>query len=394
MAGAGRRPLIDAGKRLLRHGKHVRVVDVLDGVDAMDVVTGVVTPDSGGPMLYSYGMSFEDALEDGRLEEARSLLDDLATTPDTGGLWLPECYADLAQAFDRRGQHDHAIASLERAIKHGWSGRPDPRSDIAEFHLRAGRRDEAASIWAELRAMDPEDVWLYNAAGLSYNEVGDHELAIEWLGEGIELAIRTEDPEGIVPQLSGVRRGSLAALGRDLDDLERRADEFIAQGRERSSGPRSWTELSRAADDWLAAPEVDDAERSGAGEVAVAMAWFPAGEYENAIARWDSVAEDWAGVPHPDYCQRMDGHIKWMRANGVYVRALAPIAVDDFVAWCEERAEDPEHARAHYAAERYRRGEAIGWPPGRNHACWCGSGRKYKKCCGSAVAAPMHAGPA
>ncbi|MGO9505871.1 MAG: SEC-C metal-binding domain-containing protein, partial [Mycobacterium sp.] len=21
------------------------------------------------------------------------------------------------------------------------------------------------------------------------------------------------------------------------------------------------------------------------------------------------------------------------------------------------------------------------WPPGRNQPCWCGSGRKYKKCC-------------
>ena len=25
----------------------------------------------------------------------------------------------------------------------------------------------------------------------------------------------------------------------------------------------------------------------------------------------------------------------------------------------------------------------VGWPPERNRACWCGSGRKYKKCCGS-----------
>ena len=23
----------------------------------------------------------------------------------------------------------------------------------------------------------------------------------------------------------------------------------------------------------------------------------------------------------------------------------------------------------------------IAWPPGRNQPCWCGSGRKYKKCC-------------
>ncbi|GAA0972953.1 hypothetical protein GCM10009555_026980 [Acrocarpospora macrocephala] len=27
----------------------------------------------------------------------------------------------------------------------------------------------------------------------------------------------------------------------------------------------------------------------------------------------------------------------------------------------------------------------IAWPPGRNDPCWCGSGRKYKKCCGSPV---------
>ena len=25
----------------------------------------------------------------------------------------------------------------------------------------------------------------------------------------------------------------------------------------------------------------------------------------------------------------------------------------------------------------------IPWPPGRNEPCWCGSGRKYKKCCGA-----------
>ena len=35
-------------------------------------------------------------------------------------------------------------------------------------------------------------------------------------------------------------------------------------------------------------------------------------------------------------------------------------------------------------------GEAIAWPPGRNEPCWCGSGRKYKKCCADAPARPMH----
>jgi hypothetical protein len=27
----------------------------------------------------------------------------------------------------------------------------------------------------------------------------------------------------------------------------------------------------------------------------------------------------------------------------------------------------------------------IAWPPERNAACWCGSARKYKKCCGRAT---------
>ncbi|MFC4081708.1 SEC-C metal-binding domain-containing protein [Amycolatopsis samaneae] len=28
-------------------------------------------------------------------------------------------------------------------------------------------------------------------------------------------------------------------------------------------------------------------------------------------------------------------------------------------------------------------GDGVGWPPGRNDVCWCGSACKYKKCCGA-----------
>lgn len=38
----------------------------------------------------------------------------------------------------------------------------------------------------------------------------------------------------------------------------------------------------------------------------------------------------------------------------------------------------------------------IQWPPGRNQPCWCGSERKYKKCCGTGEPAgqPQAWGPA
>ena len=116
-------------------------------------------------------MDFEQALKQGNLDMARAILDVLLELPDTGGLWMPEYYANLAREYDRQGSQDDAIVLHERAIELGWDSIPHPRSDIAEFHLRAGREDEAAAIWAELKAADPEEVWLYNAAGLSYNEV-------------------------------------------------------------------------------------------------------------------------------------------------------------------------------------------------------------------------------
>jgi hypothetical protein len=269
---------------------------------------------------YSIAMTFEQALKDGELDTARAILDELVDLPDTGGLWLPECYGDLAQSYDRRGRHDDAIAVQERAIALGWGGRPDPRSDIAEFHLRAGRAEQAAAVWAELKAKDPDDVWLYNAAGLSYNEVGDHELAVAWLAEGLELAMRTEDPEGIAAQLSDVRRRSLEALGRELDELEHRVDEFVPHWRARERKRDPLFDLHEGLDD--AVPPGDAplpvGHRDGE-EIPFALAWFPAGEYERAIERWPDLAKDWAEVPHCEYCRRIDGHIKWMRAHGVPV---------------------------------------------------------------------------
>lgn len=337
-------------------------------------------------MLYAIGMRFETALAVGDLDAARMLLDEHARQPETGILYMPECYADLARAFDRVGRHDDAITAMECAIEH-WCGQPDGRSDIAEFHLHAGRHDRAAKLWAQLKHENPDEIWLYNAAGLSYNETGEHQLAITWLGEGIELAIRTGDPEGLVGQLSDARRHSLGALGRKHDGLEYRVGPFLEQWRapERSPSPAY---LEFALPTHIEAPP--SAGEGKHGETAIAIAWFPSGEYERAIERWERLAEDWAGILHPDYCSRLNGHIKWMRTHGLHVQAIAPIIIDDFLAWCSEENKDSEKARAQYAAQLLSEGRTISWPPGRNALCWCGSQQKYKKCCGPAPPSPMH----
>ena len=201
----------------------------------------------------------------------------------------------------------------------------------------------------------------------------------------------TEDPEGIAAQLSDVRRRSLRALGLELDELEYRVDQFLPRWRARERKREPLFDLDEALHDAVAPDDAPLApgKRDGV-EIPVALAWFSAGEYERAIERWPDLAEDWAEVPHAEYCRRIDGHIKWMRSDGVAVRAVAPIVADEYTAWCEERGEEPEDERAAYVADRFAAGVAIPWPPGRNAPCWCGSQRKYKKCCAAAAARPMH----
>jgi uncharacterized protein YecA (UPF0149 family) len=65
------------------------------------------------------------------------------------------------------------------------------------------------------------------------------------------------------------------------------------------------------------------------------------------------------------------------------------MTVDGLQAHAEESGHDPGsgEARSSYAATLLQAGDAVVWPPGRNEPCWCGSERKYKKCCGPVPAA-------
>lgn len=133
------------------------------------------------------------------------------------GLWL-------AQA--RR--YDEAIAAFERALGLGWDVVPDGRCEIARVLLLAGRHREADIMRAELREADPEGVWTLYAGGMAYGQVARDPDAVEWLGEGLRVAIGRDDPEHVVDQMSDVRRVSLRRQGQELDEREREVEAFRA----------------------------------------------------------------------------------------------------------------------------------------------------------------------
>ena len=80
--------------------------------------------------------------------------------------------------------------------------------------MRSGYEPQARLLWQPARAGYPDDVWIYVQAGIGYGDIGDHAEALEWLTTGLELALRTGDPEPAVDQLRQSRASCLSALGR------------------------------------------------------------------------------------------------------------------------------------------------------------------------------------
>jgi tetratricopeptide (TPR) repeat protein len=293
---------------------------------------------------------------------------------------LPGLLDELAEVYQQLGRVEDALAAMQAAIDAGYAGSPDPRCRLAEILLRAGRTKPAAQVYAQVKADTPDDVWLYNSAGLEYAAAGDPQQALDWFTQGLQLALDTGDPENLVAQLQALRREQLNDLAHQLDELDARAKQFLTQRQLRR--PFESSALASTA-------VVSPADRSPAGahhRVALAISWFPADEFNQALRTWPELSEDWDSTSYSDYTHRLERHLHTMAAAGPADLWIAPIHLEPFQDWCHAAGRDPAtaSARAGYAAERARIGapELIVWPPVRNAPCWCGTGRKYKKCCG------------
>jgi hypothetical protein len=84
-----------------------------------------------------------------------------------------------------------------------------------------------------------------------------------------------------------------------------------------------------------------------------------------------------------DYYARGERVYQDYRDGGLATIRLVPATASGLAAYAAETGESAEDGavRARFAAAADP-ATAITWPPERNAACWCGSDRKYKKCCG------------
>jgi tetratricopeptide (TPR) repeat protein len=107
------------------------------------------------------------------------------------GVWSE----DLADGYLALGRVDDAVRTISDATRGGCAEGAEMLYELAEKLMRSGHEPQARLLWQQARADYPDDVWVYVQASIGYGDIGDHTGALEWLTAGLELALRTGDPE-------------------------------------------------------------------------------------------------------------------------------------------------------------------------------------------------------
>jgi tetratricopeptide (TPR) repeat protein len=291
------------------------------------------------------------------LAEAKAALDRIAAMEPPRDLELGECYDELATAAAEGDDYELAVQAQRRAIEHGCRLPELAREMLAWYLLKAGQTEEGEAIFATELALRRNDPVLHGTIGTARADSGDHEGAVRAFDRAIELAeagiASREDEVGTdrfqVWRLRAERQDSRRALGLPADESGRFAG--------------------------IASPGFPEAPT-------YVVAWFPREEIAAALDRWPSLAGDLAD---PDaYCAIIESRLRDLRAATGRVPSVAPLTVEGLVEFAAAHDLDPDsgEARSQLAAALGSRDEIVAWPPGRNDPCWCGSERKYKRCCG------------
>ncbi len=288
---------------------------------------------------------YEESEDVARAAEALDLLVEMGPPDD---LPVGDCYDGLAT--DAAESDDFALAARmqRRALEHGCQYAKIGEDMFAWYLLKAGEREKGEAEFARLREKRAGDPGVVSILANARLDSGDPDGALEAYDEALDLAKSLGDP-GQVHEIRGERRSCRWEQDLPLDEEDR----------------------------------IDLTARSSHGlEMRYALAWFPRDQIDAALARWPSLAGDLRDADA--YCKTIEARLRDVLSTTGKQPVVSPLNVERLVEFAAERNLDPDsgEARSELAAEIGDGEQAVRWPPGRNEPCWCGSGRKYKRCCG------------
>ncbi|MFC5993472.1 SEC-C metal-binding domain-containing protein [Pseudonocardia hispaniensis] len=286
--------------------------------------------------------------------------------PDERG----ELLLEAAQAWVRAGDRERATRLLGDLIDAGGADGCYARVEMAELLWEDDRGAEAENHLAAL-ARDPalHDGHCQLAAEL-LAERRDLKGALRWYDRLVARLPSDEieavrGPDGWAAFASIPLRGR-REVRRELGLASDAMDEIV---------PTAPFERPPDLDDLRAHL---DAGRTPPRELRVLT--FQRAERAEARRRWP---DEYSDVDE-DYYPAVELRWREMAERGVPTIRVALGTVAGLVAFAEATGGSPTEStlRAEYAAAVPAE-QTVAWPPPRNSACWCGSGMKYKKCCGA-----------
>jgi tetratricopeptide (TPR) repeat protein len=299
-------------------------------------------------------------------DEATALEADAAEYPDERG----EILIEAAAAWREAGRPERAAELLAQLVEAGGEDGCDARVQVAEYCFADGAVD-AAYAELELLSRDPA---LHD---------GHCQLTAELLAEREDLPGALRWYDRAVARLDS---STLEAL-RGPDAWMEMAWHMVRgrrEVRERLGLPADATDESIMESPLRTALNLDDVpDGVAAGHVSqqVRRLVFQRAERAEAMRRWP----DEYG-PEPDEVHYPAAEQRWreLADSGVPSIRLIPSTVADLSDFAERTGRSPTDSETRAAYVDHIPGEQmIVWPPQRNSPCWCGSGTKYKKCCGT-----------
>lgn len=265
--------------------------------------------------------------------------------------------------------------------------------EAARAHVRNGQHDQAIEIWRNLAADEGarcDDAVADFADFVLRQRHGD----IEW--PALQNMIATEGESPLTTLWAGAlleRRGQLV----EALNIYSRAIEQLTE--ERVATPR-WAQLmasGRRRVKWALGLELSGVDLAGeAGDVEVVDKYFDLLD----LLRRPSIARGWAQVWSREELagarEHWPGRVTAQSVEAYYhevegtlrrygERVMIELWTFEVFGKCADAASeilamlrDGGHGEM---SPRDRIG--VAWPPGRNQPCWCGSERKYKRCCGT-----------
>lgn len=281
-------------------------------------------------------------------DEARRLEEELEDEQED----RDDVLLEAAKAWQRAENHNRAIELLTEVVTFG-EDTGSARVSLAESLFAVGRTDEARAQLDVLRKSWPESPDVLNDAAWLMERRGELEEALTWF----DLAIARLDTDEVAESYVTVgRRRVRRRLGLPPDELDKSVEHL----------DRDMDALVRQI----------TAKRSAE----LHLPFWPRAEVLPAHEKWPEI------VPHAD----ADAAV---RARELANRELAesgrrivmvPVTAARLTEFASRTGRDPldQDTRAACIQEILADDLVIAWPPARNAPCWCGSGRKYKKCCG------------